>query len=102
MTALTLVQEEGTIDVLAHMNSCDRDNLYVLKADMTTAVVDAGEQCSPSSDDTGTWSLPDNNTIVIDGQTYQIKSMDGTTLKMSAEYSEDGVEATINITYVKQ
>lgn len=40
--------------------------------------------------------------MVIDGQTYQIKSMDGTTLKMSAEYSEDGVEATINITYLKQ
>lgn len=102
LAEVTLVDEEGTTDVLALMNSCDRDDLYVLKADMTSAVVDAGEQCSPSSAETGTWSLPDNNTIVLSGTTFQIKSMDGTTLKLSGEYSEDDIEATLNITYVKQ
>lgn len=102
LTALTLEHEGGTENLLPYMSSCNRDNLYVLKADMTTAVVDAGEQCSPPSDDTGTWSLPNDNTIVMDGETYEIESTDGRTLKMSAEYSEDGVEGTVNMTYVKQ
>lgn len=43
-----MLDEEGTTDILASTNSCDKDNLYVLKADMTSAVVDTGEQCDPS------------------------------------------------------
>ena len=108
MTKLTLTQvdpetqEEQTTDILDQYSSCDRDNIYVLKSDMTSQVIDAGEQCSPSSDDTGSWSLPDNNTIVMDEQTYHIDSMDGTNLKMSVDIEQDGVEATLKMTYVKQ
>lgn len=102
LTELTLVQQEGTTDVLAHMNSCDKDNLFVFKADMTSAVIDAGEQCDPSSGETGTWSLPDDNTLVLNGTTLKIKSLDGTTLKLSGEYSDEEVEGTVNVTYVKQ
>jgi hypothetical protein len=99
---VTLVAEGTTYDVLAEMPSCDQDNLYVLKADMTSAVVDAGEQCSPSAAETSTWSLPDNNTLVLSGTTFTIESMDGKTMKLSGEYSDDEVEGTLNITYVKQ
>lgn len=102
LAEVTLVDEGSTADVLAEMASCDKDNLYVLKADMTASVVDAGEQCSPSSAETGTWSLPDNNTIVLSGTTFTIISMDGKTMKLSGEYSDDDIEATLNITYVKQ
>lgn len=109
MTKLTLTYidpetaKEKTYDVLEETyRSCDKDNLYVLKADMTSQIIDAGEQCSPSSDDTGSWSLPDNNTIVMEDQTYHIESMDGTTLKMTVALEEDGVEETLNMTYVKQ
>lgn len=69
-----MLDEEGTTDILASTNSFDKDNLYVLKADMTSAVVDTGEQCDPSSNDTGTCNLPDNNTIVLNGTSFQIKS----------------------------
>lgn len=103
MTQLTMEQEGGgTTDILAEYTPCDRDNLYVLKADMTSAIIDAGEQCSPSSNDTGTWSLTDNSTIDMDGQSYHIESMDGTTLKMSVPFEQDGVNATLKLVYVKQ
>jgi hypothetical protein len=102
LAEVTLVAEGTTYDVLAEMPSCDQDNLYVLKADMTSAVVDAGEQCSPSAAETSTWSLPDNNTLVLSGTTFTIESMDGKTMKLSGEYSDDEVEGTLNITYVKQ
>ena len=102
MTKLAIEQDGNSTDVLQQYSSCDRDNVYVLKADMTTQVIDAGEQCSPSSDDTGTWSLPNDNTIVMDEQTYHIEGMDGTTLKMSVPFEQDGVSATLKMTYVKQ
>ncbi len=99
---LTLVHQGGTADVLESMDACDRDNVYILKADMTSAVVDAGQQCDPASDETGTWSLPNDNTIVLSGTTLQIKSMTGNTLKLSTDYSGEGIEGKLNITYVKQ
>src|SRR4051794_8780322 len=108
MTALTLTREnpdtqkDETTDVLAQYRPCDRDNLYVLKADMTTQVIDAGEQCSPSSNDTGAWSLPDENTITVDGQTYHLESIIGKTVKMSVEMEQEGAEATLNVTWLKQ
>jgi hypothetical protein len=102
MTKLAIEQGGSSTDVLEQYSSCDRDNIYVLKADMTSQIIDAGEECSPSSDDTGSWSLPDNNTIMMDDQSYHIDSMDGSTLKMSVPFEQDGVEATLRMTYVKQ
>lgn len=102
MTKLTMEQEGQATDILAQYKPCDRDNLYVLKADMTSEIVDAGDQCDPSSDDTGSWELVDNNTIQMDGQTYHIDSMDGTTLKMSVPFQQDGVNGTLKVIYVKQ
>jgi hypothetical protein len=109
MTELSLTrvnpetQKEETIDILEeNFQSCERDNLYVLKADMTTAVVDAGEQCDPSSNDTGTWSMPNDQTIVMDDQTYNIENINGNTLKMTVHIDQEGTQATLNLTYVKQ
>jgi hypothetical protein len=102
MTELKLIQEGQTADILEQYEPCDRDNLYILKADMTSAVVDAGQQCDPSSNDTGTWSLEDDETLVIDGQDWNIESLNGNTLKMSVDIEQNGVEATLKMTYVKQ
>ena len=100
ITEIKLVSESGTEDVLAEQSACDRDNFFQLKADMTAVIIDAGQQCSPSSDDTGTWEYRDASTVVLNGTLFTIKSMVGPTLKMSSEDTE--AQSVLNVTYVKQ
>jgi hypothetical protein len=78
--------------------ACDRDDEYYLNTDLSYDVVDAGTQCSPDNNWTGTWSLTNSTTIDLDGDVFTIKSFDGTTLV--ATYTDQGI--TYSATYVKQ
>lgn len=84
-------------DILANENECQKDDLLQFKADMTLVTIDAGEQCSPSTDDTGSWEYKGGNTVVLNGTEFTIKSFVGSTLKMTS--TENG---TLNVTYEKQ
>jgi hypothetical protein len=102
ITQIELITDDEPTDILAGWNDCDKDNLFVLKADNTSAVVDAGEQCDPPSDDTGVWEVKNNTTVSLNGQLFKILSMDGGNLRMTSTYIEDGEEQTLNVAYQKQ
>ncbi|HVG13997.1 MAG TPA: lipocalin family protein [Chitinophagaceae bacterium] len=77
---------------------CMRDDIYKLNANMTYEVVDAGVQCSPPGNFTGTWSLTNNTTIALDVLSGTIRKFDGKNLEVLA--TVNGVSAVIY--YVKQ
>ncbi|MDZ4794068.1 MAG: lipocalin family protein [Bacteroidota bacterium] len=58
---------------------CDRDNLYTFKENGSYTITDAGTICSPSGDDSGTWSLT-GTTMTVDGDPVAIESFDCKTL----------------------
>ena len=62
---------------------CDRDDLVILKTDGTYTFTDAGVQCVPTSDDTGTWSVS-GSTVSIDGDPYIIESFNCSNLVILA------------------
>jgi len=98
MTAATISQSGSTVDAYNQlMEACDRDDIYKLNADNSYVVQDAGTVCSPSNDDTGTWSLS-GTTINMDGEVGTIKSWNGKTLVV--EGTDQGI--SFSSTYVKQ
>lgn len=106
ITAHTLSASGNTVDVYnnsdASMNiyeACDRDDKYILKADLSYEVVDAGTQCSPDNNSTGgTWEFTNSTTVVIEDETGTINSFDGKNLVVSNVAGS----LTSKITYVKQ
>ena len=56
-------------------DACQRDDLFVLNANGTFTLMDAGVKCSPAGDDTGTWNV-DGNTGNINGSVITIQSFD--------------------------
>jgi len=56
-------------------DACDRDNVYTFKTDGTYQIADAGQVCSPSGNDNGTWSLTGSN-LQIDGDPVVLESFD--------------------------
>jgi hypothetical protein len=102
LTAMTVQGNNVFDNANDNMNiyeSCQRDDIYKLNADMTYQVVDAGTVCNPDGSYDGTdWELLANNQISLDGNTLTITSFDGKTLKVTG--SQAGI--TMNSTYVKQ
>jgi hypothetical protein len=80
---------------------CQQDDVTTLKADDTYAVVDAGVQCDPPSDDVGTWSVS-GNSFTLDGETFVISSFSGNTLVLSVTETSGGQTATLKMTLRKQ
>lgn len=81
-----------------YFEACERDDQFKLNADGSTTTVDAGTQCNPTSADTGTWSLTNSNTLVLDGMPLTIESFNGTTLRLTQSI----LGSTYKATYVKQ
>jgi len=78
-----------TNDILATMEPCKVDNLQQLNKNLTYKVIDAGQQCDPHEDETGTWGLQADTTIVLDGIPITINSFDGKRLVISTS-GDDG------------
>lgn len=55
-----------SVDYLASMDACEKDNILILKSDGTYDSDDAGTVCSPSEASHGTWQV-DGNTLTSDG-----------------------------------
>jgi len=83
-------------DVMAQMNACEKDDLFKFNTDGTYENVDAGAQCSTA--DSGTWTLPGNNTISLDGEAMTVEKFDGKTL--TYYYTVQNI--TYKETYTKQ
>ena len=85
-----------------YYDACELDDQQTLKTDMTYLNVDAGTQCMPAGDITGTWDLPNSTTIVLDGFSFTIKSFTGTQLVVGDSETSGGVTTAYSITLNKQ
>jgi hypothetical protein len=56
--------------------ACQKDDVYQLKADKTMAYSDAGTQCSPADNGTGTWDVV--NGVITIAHTSSADDVDGT------------------------
>ena len=86
------------------LEACERDDITTLKTDFTYTYTDAGTKCSPPSDFTGTWGLPGNNKMEIDGDVYTIAKWDGKELHGTTTEVEPttGQQAIITVKYTRQ
>lgn len=81
------------------MEECEKDDLHKLNTDLTYEWIDAGTKCLPTGGYTDKWNLLNAMTVVIDGDTYNIKSFDGKTLVLEYAWSST---VTLTATYAKQ
>jgi hypothetical protein len=80
-----------------YVEQCEKDDQMILNADMTLEIKDAGTQCSPTSADTGSWSV-DGNKLIIDGDENNIKSLSKNSLVLEESWTISGVTMTITTT----
>jgi len=103
LTAATITLNGETNDVLSTMEPCKVDNLQQLNKNLTYKVIDAGQQCDPHEDETGTWSLQGDTTLVLDGIPITINSFDGKHLVISTSGDDDsGTSFIVKETMTKQ
>jgi hypothetical protein len=85
-----------------YLDDCQRDDLMVLKSDLSLQVVDAGTTCVPSSNDnTGDWSVS-GSTFFWNGEPYHIKSLTNTTLVVDQTTTSNGVTEVITVTFTRR
>jgi hypothetical protein len=89
-----------SIDYLAFLDACERDDIYALVAGGVFNYQDAGTVCVPPGGYSGTWSYT-GTTLTIDGEATTIQSFDCTTLvTVFSDVNTAGDKLTI--TFVKQ
>jgi len=62
--------------------ACEKDDILTFNSNGNWTLKDAGVVCSPSGDDSGTWSLS-GNTLSVDGDPATIESFDCKSLVVS-------------------
>ncbi len=76
-------------------NACELDDVTTFNSNHTYTYTDAGTQCTPAGDDTGTWSLSGNN-LTFDGVQQKIDTFDCTGFIISeTDYDTPGDKITI-------
>ncbi|CAN5127618.1 hypothetical protein BH11BAC5_BH11BAC5_54760 [soil metagenome] len=53
------------LDITSQQDACEKDDRLTLNANGTSAYQDLGTVCSPSGDDSGTWSIDANGRMTI-------------------------------------
>jgi len=102
---VSMMYKQGTdpaMNLMDYMDACEKDDKTTLKTDGSYIVEDAGTKCNPPGDDSGTWDLPNTNSIVIDGETYTLKSFDGDKLVIVITDNTSGMTEEMTITMDKQ
>jgi hypothetical protein len=89
-------------DITSQVDDCAKDDIQTFLVNETYNYTDAGVQCSPAGDDTGTWNLPSTTTMVIDGESYTINKFDGKVLEISTTEVINGTSYTSTATLNKQ
>jgi hypothetical protein len=89
-------------DLMQFYDDCEKDDNYILKADLTMEYKDAGTVCSSSGDYTGTWSVSGNK-ITIDGSEETVKTLTKSTLVTEVtESGGNGATVTYTTTYSRK
>lgn len=86
----------------SYYDECQLDDTQTFNTDGTYGYVDAGVQCSPAGDMTGTWNLQSEKKITVDGNDFDIKSFNGSQLAISQTETSGGVTATVTVNLNKQ
>lgn len=92
------------VEAIGFLQACIVDDITTLKSDFTYTKPDGGIKCTPPGDESGTWGLPGNNKIEIDGLEYDVLKWDGKDLqgKASEVDPDTGETVSITITYTRQ
>jgi hypothetical protein len=108
VSALTIVSAGGTIDVLAAMQACEKDDLQEFMANGNIVNKAGATKCDPADPDTepgGTWAFLDNDTKfrVIDGDTSiaEVVELTATKFRVKLVENDNGTVYTTNATFVK-
>ena len=102
---VSMMYKSGTsapMDLMDYFDACEKDDITTLHNNNTYTVADAGAKCNPPGDDSGTWDLPNTTSIIIDGDTYTLKSFDGDKLVIQITDNSTGTTEEITITLDKQ
>lgn len=101
----TLTTSAGTEDLLALVDSCEKDDIFTFQADKTILRDEGATKCSPDDPQTktdGTWDITSNKFTGSgdDGsQTWDIITLDNSTFKLSATKTLSGESATATKVY---
>ena len=86
-----------------NLPACERDDVLVLRTNMTYEFNEGGSKCDPSDPqvfDTGTWSWQDGESkVVIDGITYTIESLTESSMTASTSVNFGAGNFTYRISY---
>jgi hypothetical protein len=84
------------------LQPCQQDDIYTLKTDLTYTIQDAGTQCSPTDDKSGTWNVPNQTTFVLDSKSYTLDKYDGKNLQVSDTATYNGFTGKVTTIFTKQ
>jgi hypothetical protein len=92
------------VEVTDQLDACERDDIYNLKTDFTYIYTDAGTKCTPPGDGDGTWALPGNDKIDLDGTRFDVVKWDGKELQISRQETDPTTQqqATVRLVFTKQ
>jgi len=91
-----------TFNLYDSIPACAKDDRLTLNADSTYQYVDAGTQCAPPGDDSGTWVISGNYYIRNGTDSGTIKSFSGSQLVVSYTDNSMGFPVVATETLTKQ
>jgi hypothetical protein len=96
-------------DLYAAMDDCDKDDLYIIKANGIGEFNEGPTKCDPGDPQTApfTWALTNNDknlviTEALGTLTFEIVQLNNTTLKMVIKENILGTDYTETITYTRK
>jgi len=101
VTSLTYTMNGVTADGMQTLQDCEKDDLYIFKAENVFNYSDAGTTCSSPGDysDTGTLS---GDSIMLSGRALKITSLTPTAMNVTETTSGSGTSIVTNATFTRQ
>lgn len=101
VTAMTYTANGVTIDGMANITACEKDDIHIFKAADAYEYTDAGTKCDPDGGYTSTWTLS-ADVITIDGESGKITLLTATRMETTSTYETGNGSATIKTTLTRQ
>jgi len=101
LTASTGAFGGVTLNIYDSIPACHRDDNYMLNADSTYQIIDAGTQCNPPDNSQGTWFISGNYFIRNGTDSSTIKSFSGSQLVISYTDNSFGFPLVTTETFTK-